>query len=155
MKNLVIYTDGSCLGNNDKSIQSRGGWAAIVLEQVDETITSQETNSGKCTDKDVTNNRMELTAAIKGLEMAFKRDLTQFDNVILLTDSKYVQSGVESYLDAWIKRGYSNVKNPDLWKQLVSLNNQVKAKFVWVKAHNGSKYNEMADKLALKEAQSC
>ena len=97
---------------------------------------------------DTTNNRMELTAAIRGLDA-----LNGSQNVILHTDSKYLLDGINSWIDGWKKRGWKTsarkpVKNQDLWKtldQLVALHD---IEWIWVKGHAGDPGNEMADMLA-------
>lgn len=99
-------------------------------------------------EQDTTNNRMELTAAIRALE-----SLTRQCDVILTTDSKYVKDGISSWLKNWKKNNWktaskSPVKNADLWKQLDSQAQQHKVRWEWVKGHAGHPENELADQLA-------
>lgn len=99
-------------------------------------------------EKETTNNRMELTAAIMGLEA-----LTRPCNVILTTDSKYVLQGITEWIKGWKKNGWKNaakkpVKNADLWMRLDQAIQRHEIKWVWVKGHNGHDENEIADQLA-------
>ena len=101
-----------------------------------------------------TNNRMELLAAISGLEA-----LKEPCSVTLYSDSKYLvdaflQGWVESWRAAGWRRGKDELKNPDLWKRLFELTEKHEVKFVWVKGHNGHDYNERCDKLACDFADS-
>ena len=135
-KKVVIYTDGACSGN-----PGPGGWGAIIIENNIETeLYGKEANT--------TNNIMEMTAAIKALELfKFKR------SIILYTDSNYLKLGITSWIHSWKKNNWINskkeqVKNKPYWITLDKLNNLHDIEWVWVKAHNGDKYNERADKLA-------
>lgn len=136
MKEIVIYTDGACLGN-----PGPGGWAALIQFGDHEKIV-------KGAEKDTTNNRMELTAAIKALDA-----LTEPCHITLYTDSVYVQKGVSEWLANWKKRNWKTaakkpVKNVDLWllmdKAIISHN----ISWCWVKGHSGNVGNERVDVLA-------
>ena len=136
LKEIVIYTDGACLGN-----PGPGGWAAIIQFDRHEKIV-------KGAEKDTTNNRMELTAAIKALEA-----LTEPCHITVFTDSVYVQKGVTEWLSNWKKRNWKTaskkpVKNVDLWllmdKAIISHN----ISWQWVKGHSGNVGNERVDELA-------
>lgn len=137
MNDLVyIYTDGACSGN-----PGPGGWGALL----------------RCRDKELelyggepatTNNRMELMAAIQGLE-ALKRP----SKVALTTDSQYVRKGISEWLPGWIRKGWrttSNapVKNVDLWQRLDAARSLHEVEWLWVKGHAGHPENERADQLA-------
>ncbi len=138
MKTVNIYTDGACRGN-----PGIGGWG-VYIEYGE---TTKELYGG---DKLTTNNKMELTAAIKGLEA-----LTTKCQVSLITDSKYVMDGINGWINGWKKNNWKNsqkkdVKNKDLWIQLDKLNSYHDVKWSWVKGHSGHFQNEKADQLANK-----
>lgn len=133
---IEIYTDGACSGN-----PGPGGWGVLLRWKEHE----KELSGGV---EDTTNNRMELTAAIKGLE-ALKKAST----VHLYTDSKYVKEGVELWLSSWKKNNWKTsskkpVKNQDLWEKLDVLLQKHRVKWFWVKGHDGHEENERADVLA-------
>ncbi|HHF7343919.1 TPA: ribonuclease HI [Legionella feeleii] len=133
---IKIYTDGACKGN-----PGPGGWGALLrYNGREKTLYGGETLT--------TNNRMELTAAIKALE-ALKRPC----EVHLYTDSQYLRQGMMEWLGQWKKNGWRNsrkepVKNVDLWQQLDALAMQHKIRWHWVKGHAGHPENELADALA-------
>ena len=138
MKTVNIYTDGACRGN-----PGIGGWG-VYIEYGE---TTKELYGG---DELTTNNKMELTAAIKGLEA-----LNTKCQVNLITDSKYVMDGINSWINGWKKNNWKNsqkkdVKNKDLWIQLDKLNSYHDVKWSWVKGHSGHFQNEKADQLANK-----
>ena len=142
MKKVELYTDGACRGN-----PGRGGWGAILVYGKFE----KELSGGE---RETTNNRMELIAAIEGLSA-----LKEPCEVTLYSDSKYL---VDAYLQDWVtqwrnkgwRRGRDELKNPDLWERLYNLTEMHKVNFVWVKGHNGHDYNERCDKLACDFADS-
>ena len=142
MKEVQLYTDGACRGN-----PGRGGWGAILVYGKYE----KEMSGGE---RETTNNRMELLAAISGLE-ALKEPCA----VTLYSDSKYV---VDAFLEGWVdswrahgwKRGKDELKNPDLWQRLFDLTQRHEVKFVWVKGPDGHAYNERCDALATSFADS-
>ena len=145
MKTIVIYTDGACLGN-----PGPGGCAGIIQYGDSEKIA-------KGAEKDTTNNRMELMAAIKGLEA-----LTEYCQVTLYTDSVYVQKGASEWLPGWKKNNWKTaakqpVKNIDLWQQVDAVISKHNINWQWVKGHNGHPENERVDVLArdvIKELRS-
>jgi len=133
---VVMYTDGACRGN-----PGPGGWGVSLRFN-----GTQKNLYGS--DEKTTNNRMELMAAIRGLE-----SLTRHCSVILYTDSKYVLDGVTKWMDNWKDRGWKTaakkpVKNVELWQRLDVAVNQHKVDWIWVKGHSGDAGNEMADALA-------
>lgn len=133
---VEIYTDGACRGN-----PGPGGWGALL-------IYGEKEKSFWGGEKDTTNNRMELTAAIKGLD-----SLKRHCKVMLMTDSSYVKNGITEWIKNWKASGWKNsnkkpVKNIDLWKQLDELSGQHEIEWKWIKGHSGHKYNEIADDLA-------
>jgi ribonuclease HI len=133
---VVIYTDGACRGN-----PGPGGWGVILSYKG----VVKELYGGE---KETTNNRMELTAAIQGLEVLKKQC-----KVELNTDSKYVLQGITEWLPNWKKRGWKTasnkpVKNEDLWRRLDAAGSQHTIEWKWVKGHSGHKENDRADELA-------
>ena len=133
---VTIYTDGACRGN-----PGPGGWGAVLLYGGHRREISGA--SGQ-----TTNNRMELTAAIRALET-----LTRPSEVTLYTDSTYVKDGITQWLPNWKARGWRTaakapVKNRDLWEALDALANRHDVTWHWVKGHAGNAENERADTLA-------
>ncbi|MGH8426559.1 MAG: ribonuclease HI [Gammaproteobacteria bacterium] len=138
---VEIYTDGACLGN-----PGPGGWAAILT--ADER--RREISGGEPA---TTNNRMELTAAIMGLE-ALKRAST----VVLCTDSRYVKQGITEWIPRWQANGWRTaarrpVENRDLWERLLAAAAPHRIEWQWVRGHAGVAENERADELAYAAAQ--
>ena len=135
-----MHTDGACSGN-----PGPGGWAAILIYNKIE----RELSDGE---KQTTNNRMELTAAIKALEA-----LNEPCEVTLHSDSSYLVDGMtKGWAKSWRKNGWvkSDKKpalNPELWGRLLELCETHKVKFVWVRGHNGNAYNERCDALAVEQ----
>lgn len=141
MKPVDIHTDGACLGN-----PGPGGWAALLMHEGRE----RELAGGEA---HTTNNRMELLAAIMALE-ALKAPC----QVVLSTDSQYVQKGIGEWLPNWIRRGWKTaggepVKNKDLWERLQLAAAPHTIQWKWVKGHAGHVENERVDKLARAEAE--
>ncbi len=138
MKKVTIYTDGSCSGN-----PGPGGWGAILIYNgIEKELCGGEIHT--------TNNRMEMLAAIKAIE-----SLKMPCMIELFTDSTYLRNGVTLWIKNWQEKNWKTankkeVKNVDLWQELVLLTNDHKINWHWVKSHNGDKYNEMADILAVK-----
>ncbi len=143
MTEVTIYTDGSARGNPE----GPGGYGT-VLQFVDANGRLHEKEYSKGYKK-TTNNRMELMAAIVGLEA-----LNRPCKVRLISDSKYVTDAFnQNWIGSWVKNnwrtaGKSLVKNVDLWKRLLKAKEQHDVEFVWVKGHNGHPENERCDKLA-------
>ena len=143
---IKIYTAGACAGN-----PGPGGWAAIVLLE----NQKKELFGGE---KLTTNNRMELTAAIKGLEYCVLQEEKQLSlkEIKIYTDSVYLKEGITSWINNWEKNNWKtadkkNVKNVDLWKKLKDLVKSKQIEWRWIKSHSGDTMNDLADKLA-KEA---
>ena len=135
---VEIFTDGACKGN-----PGPGGWGAL-LRLGD---TEKELYGGEHA---TTNNRMELTAAIRALQSLNRRCVVK-----LHTDSQYVQKGISEWIIGWKKRGWKTadkkpVKNEDLWRELDVLAAQHDVDWIWVKGHAGHDGNERADALANK-----
>lgn len=136
---IEIFTDGACRGN-----PGPGGWGALLRYN----DTEKELYGAAM---DTTNNRMELMAAIRGLE-ELKQDNC---SVRLTTDSTYVKNGITEWLANWKRRNWRTaskkpVKNADLWQRLDAVNNRHDVEWCWVKGHSGHKENERADYLANK-----
>ena len=133
---VEIFTDGACKGN-----PGVGGWGALLqIKGKDLELCGGEAHT--------TNNRMELTGAIRALE-ALKRPC----RVKLHTDSKYVQQGISEWIHNWKQRGWKTaakkpVMNEDLWRKLDELAAKHQVQWVWVKGHAGHNGNERADVLA-------
>ena len=131
-----MFTDGACRGN-----PGPGGWGVVLAYRGREKVLSggEETT---------TNNRMELMAAIQGLEA-----LTRACRVRVTTDSQYVMNGVTRWMDGWKRRGWKTaarqpVKNSDLWRRLDRAASRHDVKWVWTRGHSGNPGNERADALA-------
>ena len=140
-----IYTDGACTGN-----PGPGGWAAIILTEK----SKKEIFGGE---RLTTNNRMELTAAIKALEYCSKNEERQLSlkEINIFTDSTYVKEGITKWIKNWEKNNWKtsdkkNVKNVDLWKRLKELVNSNQVEWHWIKGHSKDPMNELADQLAKK-----
>ena len=136
MKSVILYTDGACRGN-----PGPGGWGVWFQHGKHK----KELFGGE---PESTNNRMELTAAIRGLAA-----LSSPWEIELYTDSKYVLQGITEWMPDWKKRNWKTaakkpVKNVDLWKQLDTEASRHKIDWYWVKGHNGDPGNEKADELA-------
>ena len=143
---INIYTDGACVGN-----PGPGGWAAIIIKE----NKKKELFGGE---KLTTNNRMELTAAIRSLEYCHSEEGEQpsLKEIKIYTDSIYLKEGITVWIEKWEKNNWKtsdkkNVKNIDLWKKLKDLAKTKQIEWCWVKGHSGNPMNELADKLA-KEA---
>ena len=142
---VEIFTDGACRGN-----PGPGGWAALLRHKEEEKIISGAV-------EETTNNRMELTAAIEGLEQ-LKRPMV----VVLTTDSQYVKDGITKWIEGWKAKGWITsqrkpVKNVDLWKRLDQVVAIHTVEWKWVKGHSGHRENEMVDQaanIAIDEMQS-
>ena len=132
-----IYTDGACSGN-----PGPGGWAVIILanNEIKEMFSGSEKNT--------TNNQMELLAPIKAIQKFKKKS-----EISIFTDSTYVKDGITTWIKQWEKNGWKTaskkpVKNKDLWKKLKNLSSKHSIKWIWVKGHAQDKYNNLVDELA-------
>ncbi|KQM20625.1 ribonuclease HI [Novosphingobium sp. Leaf2] len=142
MKQVDVFTDGACKGN-----PGPGGWGALLRMGDHE----KEMSGGEA---DTTNNRMEMTAAIKALNA-----LTEPCDVTLHTDSKYVIDGITKWVHGWKKKGWINaskqpVRNADLWHDLIEAAGRHKVQWQWVRGHSGHVENERVDKLASDAAKA-
>ena len=137
---VEIATDGACKGN-----PGPGGWGAVIRSGVHE----KELSGGEPL---TTNNRMELTAAIRALEA-----LNKPCHVLLSTDSRYVMDGLTKWIHGWRRNGWKTadrkpVKNADLWQELLAAAARHQVEWKWVKGHAGHPDNERADRLASEAA---
>jgi len=135
-----IYTDGSCLGN-----PGNGGWAAIISD-------NKEIKKISGSEKNTTNNRMELLAPINAL-----KGMKPGVEIKIFTDSQYVKNGITEWINTWLANNWKtskkeDVKNKDLWIKLYNLNKSLNVQWNWVKAHDGNPMNEEVDFLAKKAA---
>ena len=135
---IEIYTDGACSGN-----PGPGGWGAVL-------ICGDNTKEIYGSEKNTTNNRMELLAAINALKA-----LKFPSQVELYTDSVYVRDGITKWIISWKacnwrKKDKKEIKNLELWQELDKISGQHQINWHWVKAHNGNIGNELADSLAVK-----
>ena len=142
MKQVDIFTDGACKGN-----PGPGGWGALLRLGKHE----KELSGG---DPDTTNNRMEMTAAIRGLGA-----LIEPCAVDLYTDSKYLIDGITRWVHGWKRNGWVNaskkpVRNAELWHELIELTERHQVAWHWVKGHNGHPENERVDRLASEAAEA-
>jgi len=133
---IELYTDGACKGN-----PGPGGWGVLIrIDGVDARHCGGE--------RETTNNRMELQAAIEGLRL-----LETTSEVVLVTDSQYVRKGITEWIGNWKRNGWRTaakkpVKNADLWRELDEQTQRHSIKWNWVKGHSGHAENEIADQLA-------
>ncbi|MBB5219381.1 MULTISPECIES: ribonuclease HI [Treponema] len=141
---IVIYTDGGCLGN-----PGPGGWGCVILDGENENRLS----GGEA---QTTNNRMELSAAINALDAVVKNPQWVSKKICVYSDSQYVKNGITSWINNWKKNGWRTaakkpVLNKELWLALDELYNQLNIEWKWVKGHAGFKYNEICDQLCKSE----
>ncbi len=134
---ILIFTDGACQPN-----PGRGGWGAIIR------VAGCEPREMSGGDQYTTNNKMELTAAVKALQA-----LPVPSTVILTTDSQYMKNGITLWIHNWKRNGWRTadkkpVLNADLWRALDALNQQHKVEWQWVRGHDGHPENERCDQLA-------
>jgi ribonuclease HI len=136
---MLVYTDGSCLGN-----PGPGGWAVLGP---DFKLSGGQDNT--------TNNIMEMTAVVMALEECIERKI---GSVTIFTDSNYVKNGITSWIKKWKLNGWKTstgtaVKNKDLWVKIDQLSQQISCvEWKWVRAHNGQPQNELVDSMARQEA---
>jgi ribonuclease HI len=137
---IVIYTDGACDPN-----PGRGGWAALII-----TANRKMEISGR--EDESTNNRMELTAAIRAL-----RSLKEPSSVTIYTDSQYLQKGIGEWLSGWIRKNWrttsGKVANRDLWEELIAAEKPHTVRWEWLRGHDGDPNNQRVDLLARKARQ--
>lgn len=136
---IYIYTDGACSGNPGK-----GGFGVVMMFN---KHVKEFSKGFRLT----TNNRMELLAVIEALKAIKKRDIP----VIVTSDSKYVVDNInKGYLKKWELIRFKNIKNPDLWKELIALIESLNIRFQWVKGHHENIFNNRCDELAVMAYQN-
>ena len=139
---IKVYTDGSCLGN-----PGNGGWAFVVINEKDISYRAGF-------ERNTTNNKMELMAAIKAIEF-----LGKYNDINLNTDSNYVRQGITNWILNWKRNNWKTstkkaVKNRELWERLDKLNLSKNIIWSWVKAHNVDEFNNQVDQLARQAAET-
>ena len=135
-RKIELFTDGACKGN-----PGVGGWGVLINN-------SNNFIELKGTQRQTTNNRMELIAVIEGL-----KSIKENENIEITTDSMYVKNGINQWINNWKRNGWKTaakkpVKNKDLWQELDELVQNYSIKWIWVKGHSGHPGNERADQLA-------
>lgn len=141
MVKVEIFTDGACSGN-----PGVGGFGAILR-----CGTSEKEISGA--EGNTTNNRMEMTGAIRALEL-----LNRPCEVVVVTDSQYLVKGMTEWINGWLRKGWVNSKkeavlNRDLWERLLELSATHRITWAWIRGHNGHTENERCDELARRAIQ--
>ncbi len=141
---ILAYTDGGCSGN-----PGPGAWAYVL--KINGTLVEE---SGGV--EDTTNNRMELTAAIRALEHVLARKGLKDRDIDLYTDSMYVKKGITEWIKGWVQNGWKNkarkpVKNKELWVRLLNLTDRFKIRWNWTPGHSGVELNERCDQLVRQE----
>ncbi len=141
MKQVFIYADGACRGN-----PGPGGYG--VLLKYNDKFGKVAAKEIKGAEKNTTNNKMELLAAITGL-----KTLKEPCHITIVSDSNYLIQGMTKWVNSWLKKGWKTadkmpVKNRELWEELINLSKRHKVEWKWIKGHNGHPDNERADELA-------
>ncbi|GIU01074.1 ribonuclease HI [Sulfurovum sp. TSL6] len=135
-KQITLYSDGSSLGN-----PGPGGYGGIL-----EFKGARKEYFGG--DSHTTNNRMELRGVIEGLKL-----LKEPCDVEIISDSSYVVKAINEWLEGWVRKNFSKVKNVDLWKEYIEVSSPHNVRGTWVRGHNGHPENERCDELARNEAE--
>jgi ribonuclease HI len=141
-ESIEIFTDGGCSGN-----PGPGGWAFLIVNS--EGVVVQEHWGAE---PYTTNNRMELTAAVRALEAVHTSPNRECRSIKLYTDSQYLQKGINTWIDTWKRNGWKTsnkdpVKNQDLWQLLDAMAQKLPIEWQWIKGHAGNQYNERVDTL--------
>ena len=136
MKQITLFSDGSSLGN-----PGPGGFGTILRYGTNEKII-------RGGEPHTTNNRMELRGVIEGLKA-----LKEPCNVTIVSDSSYVIKGINEWLEGWVKRNFAKVKNPDLWREYLTVSAPHRIRGEWVRGHDGHPENEQCDQIAREEAE--
>lgn len=135
MEDFEIWCDGSCLGN-----PGPGGVGIVIVNR---GVSIHEMSYGVVY---TTNNKMELEATIAGIAFVKETYKGKIKNLTIKTDSNYVVKGMKEWIHGWKKKNWKNVKNVELWKTLDEVGSE--CQYVWVKAHDGIYFNELANDLA-------
>lgn len=150
--NLIVYTDGACSGNGRKN--SQGGWGYAIYSEEGCEITT-----GYGGEVDTTNNRMEMTAVLMGIQQAIELQDTEFYTITIYTDSAYIHNCKnQGWYKAWRANGWINSKkqavlNKELWELLIQYFEDFRFIFKKVKGHSGIEQNELVDELARRGAK--
>ena len=136
---IILYADGACSGN-----PGPGGWGVILRH-----VATKQTRELSGSEKQTTNNRMELTAVIRGLETISKPS-----KVKVVTDSQYVTKGITEWIENWLAKNWRTankkpVKNVDLWQRLLEVSGKHEVSWQWIEGHAGHPENERCDQLAV------
>ena len=136
---IILYADGACSGN-----PGPGGWGVILKHEA-----TRKTREISGSEKQTTNNRMELTAVIRGLET-----ITKPSKVKVVTDSQYVTKGMTEWIENWLAKNWRTaskkpVKNIDLWQKLLEVSGKHEVSWQWIAGHAGHPENERCDQLAV------
>lgn len=136
---LTIYTDGGCEPN-----PGNGCWAFICIDPYIEV-------SG--TDTNTTSNRMELIAILEAIKFGIESNATE---IFIHSDSKYSVNAFNIWMEKWVKKGWKDKKNTDIFRELFQLKHspKIKIKLIWIRGHNGNEYNEAVDQLVRNKYQS-
>ncbi len=137
---MKVFIDGACRGN-----PGPGGWGVYIVDD------DKKTYALKGFEKDTTNNRMEIWAALEALK--YLNEKCPNETVMFITDSKYLKDAASVWIKTWYKNGWRTasrtaVKNRDLWLEFLKLKASRTIEWSWVRGHTGVAGNEMADKLA-------
>lgn len=132
---VAVYTDGGC-DINKKGARNKGGHASCLFFEDGRVIL----HWGQV--KDTTNNIMELMGAIRALQI-----LSPDDDIVLMTDSQYVQKGMTEWMTSWVKKEFDGVANAEYWQKLYELSKERTVEWKWVRGHSGVVGNELADRL--------
>jgi len=140
---IKIYTDGGCSGN-----PGPGGWAYVIIKENNQEHAILAEKYGS--ERNTTNNRMELTAVIESLQTVLSMENP--GKTVIFTDSQYVQKGITEWIIKWKKNAWSTsdkkpVKNQDLWVKLDSLCGKISPEWEWIRGHAGNEFNERCDKM--------
>lgn len=137
MSKIIIYADGACRGNGQ--VNNVGAWAYKI-------IFGDKVKTEAKAIRNTTNNIMELNAVINALRAL--KPAAYNHSVEIYSDSQYVVMGINSWINGWIARNWNNVKNIELWQELLQLKNQFPSiSFNWVRGHNNNLGNEEVDKM--------
>ena len=139
---LEIYTDGSCLGNESKLVEGKGGYASVFIKDDSYWVISRS-------EANTTNNRMEISSVILALENVTDKS----QQIQIYSDSNYVVKGCNEWRMSWESKNFKKVLNSDLWKRLfLELDNLSNYKISHIYGHNGNRFNEICDKYAKQAA---
>lgn len=149
MRKFIAYTDGS---SSPHSIEKKGGWGFVAFPDWHPDLIYCESGS----EKETTNQRMELQAIIKACERINSLTSNEKVKLKIFSDSRYCIDGITDWIHKWKKNSWKKcgapIKNLDLWQNLYKIvyESNINVEFIWVKGHSGNRYNDLADELATK-----